>query len=164
MWKNLHRHMKMMPFSVCLTLRWVLEPRFSSIGPRLDSMVRRWRVLCVILWLSMETICFAVFFLFRADVGKSQEFSRNHPENPPRLSQIVFNSPKIPLQMPVKSHLDHLQNDSKTTSSSPQDLTKSSWSPPSSPPCSDPIKPRSSPAHDQLMIRSRPAQDPQNRR
>lgn len=32
--------------------------------------------------------------------------------------------PKIPLQMPVKSHLDHLQNDSKTTSSSPEDLPK----------------------------------------
>jgi len=40
-WKNLHRHKKMMPFSVRLTLRWVLEPRFSSIGPRLGSMVRR---------------------------------------------------------------------------------------------------------------------------
>lgn len=115
MWKNLHRHKKMMPFSVRLTLRWVLEPRFSSIGPRLGSMVRRWRVLCIILWLSMRTICFAAFFSLSRRCGK---ISGN-------LSKSPWKSPKIVsdrLQFPQKSPFRHPSKATSITSKMIQKL------------------------------------------
>lgn len=43
--EKLHRHKKMMPFSVRLTLRWVLEPRFPASDPVLA------------LWLEGEESC-----------------------------------------------------------------------------------------------------------
>ena len=96
MWKNLHRHKKMMPFSVRLTLRWVLEPRFSSIGPRLGSMVRRWRVLCIILWLSMWTICFAAFFSLSRRCGKISGNLSKPPWKSPKIISNRFQFPQNP--------------------------------------------------------------------
>lgn len=146
MWKNLHRHKKMMPFSVRLTLRWVLEPRFSSIGPRLGSMVRRWRVLCIILWLSMRTICFAAFFSLSRRCGKiSGNLSKPPWKSPKIISnrlQFPQNPPSDARQKPPRSPPKWFKNYVKLSREPPEMIPIT----PSFLPCPDPIKP----AHDPL--------------
>lgn len=153
MWKNLHRHKKMMPFSVLLTLRWVLEPRFSSIGPRLGSMVRRWRVLCIILWLSMWTICFAAFFSLLRRCGK---ISGNLSKPPWKSPKIISNRFQFPPKSPFRCPSKATSITSKMIQKLRQALPRTSRNDPDRPVL--PTLPRPDKA------RSWPAWGPQNRR
>ena len=153
MWKNLHRHKKMMPFSVRLTLRWVLEPRFSSIGPRLGSMVRRWRVLCIILWLSMWTICFCCVFLSFAPMWKNL---RKSLETTLKIPQDYLGSSSIPPKSPFRCPSKATSITSKMIQKLRQALPVTSRNDPDHPAL--PTLPRPD------KTRSWPAWGPQNRR
>lgn len=146
MWKNLHRHMKMMPFSVRLTLRWVLKPRFSSIGLRLGSMVRRGSVLCITLWLSMWIIYFAAFFSLSRRCGKISGNLSKPPRKSPKIIsnrlQFPQNPPSDARQKPPQSPPKWFKNYVKLSRWPPEMIPIT----PSFLPCLDPIKP----AHDPL--------------
>ena len=148
-WKNLHRHMKMMPFSVRLTFRWVLTPRFSCILPRLGPMIGKRGFWCVMPWLSMWTICFTACLSLSRWCGKISE----------NLSESPWKSPKIVsdrLQFPQKSPSDACQKPPRSPTIWSQNYAKLSREPPEIIPNTRPPQP--------VPTRSWPAQDPQNRR